>query len=523
MRQNNASPAKIVIIGAGVGGLTAAALLQQAGHTVTVLEAQTYPGGCASTYFHKGFRFESGATVVGGFQPNGPHQIAGKQLNIEWPVVKHDPAWVTHLPDRSIALTEDNADVIAQFPGTENFWQQQSMIAEIAWNLSAKGLPWPPRSLAELTKLAKAGISSMPGVLKIIPFAFETVYQWLRWHGLHRNEAFVRFLDAQLLISAQTTTRHVNALYAATALDLARQGVFHVETGIGGIAQTLVDKLQSLGGEIQYRHRVTRIEMHEDRVQGVWYRLGRRSKEETFLPADFVIANTTPWDLNTLLGADSPSGLKRETQRRRLGWGAFVLHLGVHDHVIPEAFPDHHQIITDMSGPLGETRSIFISLSPSWDSGRAPEGQRALTVTTHTNVSQWWDLLESDEDAYYAKKEAYADLILEQLEKLIPGLRDNITLTLPGTPVTYNFYTDRHRGMVGGFPQTSLFKARSPRTGIANLRLVGDSIFPGQSTAGVTLGAMRVVDDVLRHLPRTEMRVENHSEVTAPETEKAIV
>jgi len=46
-----------------------------------------------------------------------------------------------------------------------------------------------------------------------------------------------------------------------------------------------------------------------------------------------------------------------------------------------------------------------------------------------------------------------------------------------------------------------LFKARSPRTGISNLRLVGDSIFPGQSTAGVTLGAIRVAQDVKRHLP----------------------
>jgi phytoene dehydrogenase-like protein len=57
--------------------------------------------------------------------------------------------------------------------------------------------------------------------------------------------------------------------------------------------------------------------------------------------------------------------------------------------------------------------------------------------------------------------------------------------------------------MVGGFPQTSLFKARGPRTGVPNLWLVGDSIFPGQSTAGVTLGAMRVAAEVLRAIPVT--------------------
>ena len=59
------------------------------------------------------------------------------------------------------------------------------------------------------------------------------------------------------------------------------------------------------------------------------------------------------------------------------------------------------------------------------------------------------------------------------------------------------------QGMVGGFPQTSLFRARGPRTGLPNVRLVGDSIFPGQSTAGVTLGAQRVVQDVMRTLPKT--------------------
>jgi phytoene dehydrogenase-like protein len=46
--------------------------------------------------------------------------------------------------------------------------------------------------------------------------------------------------------------------------------------------------------------------------------------------------------------------------------------------------------------------------------------------------------------------------------------------------------------MVGGFPQASIFGARGPSTGIPNLWLVGDSVFPGQSTAGVTLGGMRV-------------------------------
>ena len=64
------------------------------------------------------------------------------------------------------------------------------------------------------------------------------------------------------------------------------------------------------------------------------------------------------------------------------------------------------------------------------------------------------------------------------------------------TPPSYHYYTGRYLGMVGGFPQTSLLNARGPQTGIANIKLVGDSIFPGQSTAAVTLGAIRVAKSV---------------------------
>jgi phytoene dehydrogenase-like protein len=104
-------------------------------------------------------------------------------------------------------------------------------------------------------------------------------------------------------------------------------------------------------------------------------------------------------------------------------------------------------------------------------------------------------------EAYAVRKAAYSEKLLANIERALPGFRQAVTLALPGTPLTYNYYTGRHLGLVGGFPITSLLGVRGPRTGIANLRLVGDSIFPGQSTAGVTLGALRVARDVQRGLP----------------------
>jgi phytoene dehydrogenase-like protein len=152
----------------------------------------------------------------------------------------------------------------------------------------------------------------------------------------------------------------------------------------------------------------------------------------------------------------------------------------------------------DHTRPLGEGNSVFISLSNPDDPDRAPAGMRTATLSTHTAVAPWWRLHYSDEAAYEARRASYAERLLTAAERAIPGIRQAIRLCLPGTPVTFEFYTKRPSGMVGGFPQHSLFHARGPGAGLPNLWLVGDSIFPGQSTAGVTLGGLRVAAAVLR-------------------------
>lgn len=498
---------RIAIIGAGIGGLAVGALLAKAGFDVTVYEGQSYVGGCASTFTHKGYRFDSGATVVGGFQPNGPHALIGDMLNIQWPIHQYDPAWVVHMPNHTVQLTQDNVDVLKNFPNTAAFWDEQSRIADLGWSLSSQGLPWPPTDIHEWLQIATVGIRNLPQDLQIIPFALMNTGQWLKLRGLAKDKAFKRFLDGQLLISAQTTTQHAYALYSATALDLARQGVYHAEGGIGGVAEAIAQKLISLGGQIHYKHHVTRIAIENGTATGLYTKNHRKSKRERFHPADFIIANLTPFSLEKLIGNQSPQQLSKENQHRKDGYGAFVLHVGVQADKLPNGFADHHQFLMDIEGNLGEGRSLFMSLSPEWDTTRAPMGERAVTITTHTRIKLWWDLINSNEDEYYKRKEAYTRAMITNINHFVPGFRDAITYTLSGTPITYNFYTGRHRGMVGGFPQTSLFNARGPRTGIDNIRLVGDSIFPGQSTAGVSLGAIRVSEDVQRNLPITQKTV----------------
>ena len=481
---------QVVVIGAGVGGLTTAALLLHAGFRVTVLEAHVYTGGSAGTFYHQGYRFDAGATLAGGFSPGGPHARLAEILDLEWPVEPVDPAWVVHMPDLAPITQWASPEAWAAerqkaFPGSESFWQRQEMLADSAWDISSRPFPWPPATLADWLTLARA---PRLRTLRALPYLTRTIGALIP----PDRPRLRTFLDAQLLIAAQTTADRTNALYGSAALDLPRRGVNHVRGGIGAIAQTLVSWIRTHGGEVHFRQEVEKIDVRKGRAVAVHTNKGRS------FDADWFVANVTPWALNGLLGAAAPPSLRREVQERAATWGAFTLYLGVDAGRLPAALPGHHQVIQDPDRPLGEGNSVFLSLSDPADAERAPAGHRAATLSTHTDIAPWWRLRRGkDPDAYEARRRSYTERLLDAAEVALPGIRTASKLVLPGTPVTFQFYTRRPQGMVGGFPQRSLFDVRGPHTGIDNLRLVGDSIFPGQSTAGVTLGGMRVAADIV--------------------------
>lgn len=481
-------PAHTIVIGAGIGGLTAGALLLKAGHRVTILEAHVYAGGCAGTFYHQGYRFDAGATLAGGFFPGGPHARLAGMLGLEWPVHPADPAWLVHLNERQITQWADREawreEYNRAFPESGPFWRQQEMLADISWDLSSRPLPWPPEKPRDLVALAKA---MRPSTVRALPHLFRTTGQLAE----KASPLFRTFLDGQLLISAQTTADKANAMYGSAALDLPRRGVNHVQGGIGALAATLVDWIRANGGEVHFRQQVTRIDVRGRRAVSVY------TNKKLCLQGDFILANLTPWALAGVLGEATPSKLARETKRRGSTWGAFTLYLGLDKGRLPEDLVCHHQVIVDPTKPLGEGNSVFISLADPEDGARAPEGKIPATLSTHTDIAPWWRLRRGDKTAYLERRAHYVERLLAAAERALPGIRQAVELTLPGTPVTFDFFTRRPLGMVGGFPQTSLFSTRGPGTGIPNLWLVGDSVFPGQSTAGVTLGAMRVAADVL--------------------------
>jgi phytoene dehydrogenase-like protein len=161
---------RIIIIGAGIGGLTVAALLARAGRDVTVLEAYVYPGGCAGTFYHQGYRFDAGATLAAGFDPAGGMTRLGQALGIAWPVEPAHIAMRVHLPDgrqatRWVDPEAWRAERLAAFgSAAEPFWRWQEATADRMWAGALPGAPWPPQGPAEIGRLIEvgAGLTAAP-------------------------------------------------------------------------------------------------------------------------------------------------------------------------------------------------------------------------------------------------------------------------------------------------------------------------------------------------------------------------
>ena len=255
----------------------------------------------------------------------------------------------------------------------------------------------------------------------------------------------------------------------------------------------LAAAIEENGGAVLYRKKVIRIDSVRRQVFGL------ETSDGSALAADFVLANLPPESLSLLTGQENkPEVVMSES----LQWSAFVLYLGM-DPALFSALPTHHVQIIGASGELAEGNSIFVSFSPGDETNRAPEGLCAVTISTHTRPEKWFQAKEKGSAVYLELKSAYTARVLNVLSEQFPEARESIRSITAATPVTWERYTGRFQGLVGGYPQTSLFKVRGPATSFDNLFLVGDSIFPGQSLPGVVTGARRAIELLLQRNNKT--------------------
>jgi phytoene dehydrogenase-like protein len=289
------------------------------------------------------------------------------------------------------------------------------------------------------------------------------------------------FVDVQLLITSQADADGTDLAYGATALDLAREGCFHLPEGVAAIPLALARAVRRLGSRIAYRSAVTRIELRRGAVCGVRLADGR------LISTDRVVAAVPVQNLMALcpdLGAAFHKRVAALPQR----WGAFMLYAGLPPGVVPDDLPLHHQTVADSGRPLGEGNSAFLSFSAPGETGRARNGGRAVTLSTHTEVARWERALRDGSEP--GLRAQYRERLFAALERVVPGARARVDLAETATPATFARYTGRYRGLVGGLPESPALAslgAFSHRTPVGGLYLCGDTAFPGQSTVGATL------------------------------------
>jgi len=473
--------ADVVVIGAGIAGLTAAAVLARSGAHVTVVERHAVAGGCASFYQRAGYRFDVGATLVGGFGATGVHRRIFERFGVDVPAEPVEPAMVVHLPDATIVRYGDDrwpAERRRAFGAdAEPFWRAQERVADLAWDFSSR-FPMLP---VDRAGIAGALGAFRPRQLALLPTLGRPL---ARLFGRAPSPRLRTFVDAQLLITAQTDADHADLAYGATALDLARAGTFHLAGGPAAIAAALARVVRRAGGRIAYRAGAEGIDLDgRGRVRAVRLADGRR------IATPRAVAAIPLDDTAALLPGPAPFVRPRADGAAR--WGAFVAYVALPPGVVPDDVALHHQIVVDADRALGEGNTVFCSFSAAGEAGRARDGGRALTISTHTEVEAWERAFR--DGTYAARKAEYAGRLCAALDRVVPGAWARARFVELATPHTFAAYTGRSHGLVGGVPQTpwtATLGAASHRSGIPGLLLAGDTVFPGQSTVGASLSGV---------------------------------
>lgn len=518
---------RIVVIGAGIGGLTAGALLARRGYEVSICDRAFIPGGCASTFKRRGFTFDVGATQVAGLEPGGIHQRIFDELEVEVPAATPcDPACAVFLPGETepINVWRDpqqwRAERQRQFPNSELFWQLMATLFNASWQFQLRDPVLPPRNLWDLKQLVSA---LRWDTFITFPFTFLTVGNALRACGLEGDKRLRTFLDMQLKLYSQVNAEETALLYAATALGLSQepQGLYHLQGSMQVLSDRLVEALEKYGGKLRMRHSVEQIQVESGTVTGISIR-NLKTGEVWTEAADEVVANITVQSLGKMLDEHSPEKTVPNEKRTAhplssfihhplslLGIepyihraeklpspsGAFVVYLGVNRAAIPENCPPHLQFLYDYDGEIGENNSLFVSVSKPGD-GRAPEGKATIIASSFVDVRPWW---QGSEAEYQQRKQHYTEDAIAHLGQYFNLAPENLIHVEAATPRTFAHFTGRELGYVGGVGQRiSTFGpfGFATRTPLPHLWLVGDSTHPGEGTAGVSYSALTAVRQI---------------------------
>ena len=465
----------IVVIGSGMGSLSAAVILAKHGYHVCVLEQNYLPGGCSSSYARKGVIFESGATTLVGLDPGMPLAEVIRLAGVSFKARKLDiPMEIIFDGDKKLRRFSDLASWIKEcesfFGGKSQaaFWTECQEISQFVWDVSRRQIQFPPERFTDLVSLVK---SSKINDLRFAKYLRMNTFDLLKKHQLHEDNSFLRFVDEQLMITAQNKHTEVNALFGATALCYTLQGNYYVDGGMVQLVSAFVDTLRDLGSELHLKTKVNQIH----RTSSGW--TTRTSQGDIF--SKFIISGLPVNNLTELLSRDDIQTLKlpRLLDSKKLN-SAFQLGILFKRR---KAFDllhvqIHHDGLTDQV-PAG---SFFVSLSHPEDTLRCASDECVASVSFHL----------ADPGNAQVDKEQLKTEVMKRLVELDFFSMEDVIYTHASDARDWESWTGRKFGFVGGYPQyhsIPVWKMNRSRAG-QGLYLCGDSVYPGQGIPGVALG-----------------------------------
>lgn len=500
----------VVVVGAGGGGLGAAAELATNGVPAVVLEQHFRVGGYMANFRRGNYRFE--VSLHGYTGLDNPESFRALDIWDRIEPVRVDPLYTVHFPDGEYVVPADideyEARLKSWFPdeadGIDRLFRQiEDLMA--AYAIVARYID-EGRDISDMSvqaeiiqEAAEQGLTD--AILRL---------QSLAMTDVTLGEFLEEFISDPRLVSIWTRLAsfiglepdRASALYFLVMWNsYHNDGWYYFRGGSQAVSDALASVIEERGGRIRLHSRVTDIVVEDGLATTV------RTEDGACFETRYVISNASaPSTLLELVGRDQLPEVDASSpfhpDRLELGhetsmsdsFSALAVYLGV-DHDYADALGDAHEVFMveavdqnenydAMREPDLETVEFIACEYTRLDPTMAPEGKTVLGLVTLLggDWEEGWRLGEGRE-AYQAFKEEAARVLVERLEQnLLPGLSDHIEVMEVGSPVTLRGFTLNRGGAIYGWahtPAQSLLGRLPQQTPIDNLILAGAWTFPG--------------------------------------------
>lgn len=482
---------RIIVIGAGVGGLAAAIRLCAAGHDVTVLEQSDDVGGKLGVIEHDGFVFDTGPSLV-----TLPHILeelfadTGAPLSDSLTLQRLSTAARYRFPD---GTTLDMPGEMSQIPaalddalgdGRGAQWEAFLHRAEQIWNATHGPFLESPITLRDMA----SGALDLRDLVTVAPWR---TLRGLGDHYLH--DPRLRMLLDRYATYTGSDPRRAPAALASVPYAEQRWGSWYVSGGLGVIARALRNRVVDLGGTIELGVEVTALTTSSGRVDGVRTSDGARHN------ADLVVANADAAQVYSSLIATRPA---RHTARRLRkvtpSFSGFVLLLALddapdqphHQILFADDYDDEFDSVFGRGGPPRPVPNPTIYVSAADDPAVSP-GPRTAAWFVLVNAPRHDPVGGTDWDAEGVADD-YADRIVGLMAERGLDIRDRIRHRILVTPADLERRTLTPGGSIYGSSSNGVraaFLRPANASGVPGLYLVGGSAHPGGGLPLVLLSA----------------------------------